>query len=562
MGVDATTLHGDVSADCVRAGDVAVDLFADAGIDLGFHRRLVDYVCKVDGLPADADCVGGATPDAYWSLWWAPRGGEWTYASLGASGLRVPAGGAVLWLWQDDAQRVTPSISPAELGAAGGDAGGDANRDARPTPPASTAMSGELSAALAVGLLILLAVGGRILTRRPTDSHRRAARGVRIARELHPLAWWAWAIALAAAASLTLNPWMHLILLAAVIVVVAARRTDHPWARVFGLYLALGAVIVVVRVVFRLLVGGAYGSTVLVDLPTIPLPTWVRGIQLLGPVTSEALLGGLYDGLRLAVLVICVGAANALANPKRMLASLPSALYEVGTALVVAVNVMPQLAVAVRRVRAAQRLRPAPRGGRGRRMRGARRVLVPVLEDALERSLALAAGMDTRGYGRSGGVSPRHRLVTGALLLAGLIGIGVGVYGVLDLTAPRWLAVPMLAAGVFLAVVGVVLSGRRVGRTRYRPTPWRWPETVVALGGVAVVVGVRIVVERDPLVAAPDLAAAPTLTVLALVVGVVALVGLLAPPAPVSVSSGRPDDPSGDDESDPDPRGRPTGVLA
>jgi energy-coupling factor transport system permease protein len=31
---------------------------------------------------------------------------------------------------------------------------------------------------------------------------------------------------------------------------------------------------------------------------------------------------------------------------------------------------------------------------------------VPVLEDALERSLALAAGMDTRGYGRSGGAPP------------------------------------------------------------------------------------------------------------------------------------------------------------
>ena len=55
----------------------------------------------------------------------------------------------------------------------------------------------------------------------------------------------------------------------------------------------------------------------LLDLPEIPLPDWAAGVRLLGPVTSEALLAGLYDGLRLAAIIICVGAANSLANPKR-----------------------------------------------------------------------------------------------------------------------------------------------------------------------------------------------------------------------------------------------------
>lgn len=524
VGVDATTLEAGVSAACVPAGEVATDLYAEAGIELGFHRRLADYVCQVDGLPADADCVGGAAPDAYWSLWWAEPGGEWTYASLGASGLRVPAGGAVLWLWQGDAARVAPSVTPADLGA-----DGEAPTAAEPTGTKETgdALSAATSAGLACALVALLALTAYALARR---RRHPPARG-RLARELHPLAWWAWAIGLAAAATLTFNPWIHLLLLAAAIVVVAARRTDHPWARVFRLYLALGVVIVVVRVFFRLLVGGAYGETVLLDLPAVPLPDWVHGIQLLGPVTAEALFGGLYDGVRLATLVICVGAANALANPKRMLASLPPALYEVGTALVVAINVMPQLAIATRRVRDAQRLRPSPAAGLGRRRSlSIRRVLVPVLEDALERSLSLAAGMDTRGYGRSGAQSRGHRVLTGALLLAGLIGVGVGVYGVLDLTAPRWLAMPMLGVGVVLAVAGVVLAGRRVGRTRYRPAPWRWPETVVAVSGLAVFVGIRIVVARDPSVAAPDLSAAPLLSVLALVVPLIALAGLAAPP--------------------------------
>ena len=83
-----------------------------------------------------------------------------------------------------------------------------------------------------------------------------------------------------------------------------------------------------------------------------------------------------------------------------------------------------------------------------------RRFLVPVLEDALERSLALAAGMDTRGYGRSGGATRRERWLTGSLLLLALTGICVGTYAWLDPTAPRVLALPMLAAGAAVAVLG------------------------------------------------------------------------------------------------------------
>ena len=82
--------------------------------------------------------------------------------------------------------------------------------------------------------------------------------------------------------------------------------------------------------------------------------------------------------------MICVGAANALANPKRLLRSVPAALHEIGTALVVAVTVLPQLVESARRVRAAQALR----AGDTRRTGRLRRYLVPVLEDALERSLA------------------------------------------------------------------------------------------------------------------------------------------------------------------------------
>jgi energy-coupling factor transport system permease protein len=172
-------------------------------------------------------------------------------------------------------------------------------------------------------------------------------------RTMHPGAWWLWALGLAVAASRTTNPLLIGLVIAVVAMVVAARRGDAPWALSFRIYLLLAALIVVLRVVFRIIFGGGHGEHILFTLPEIPLPEQVAGIRLLGPVAAEQILAGLYDGMRLAAIVLCVGAANALANPKRMLRSLPSALHGVGTAVVVALSVAPQLVDSLLRVRRA-----------------------------------------------------------------------------------------------------------------------------------------------------------------------------------------------------------------
>jgi len=350
----------------------------------------------------------------------------------------------------------------------------------------------------------------------------------RLPRDLHPVAWWLWALGLAAAASFTTNPYVLLLLIGVACLAVAARRSAQPWADSFRIYLWLGVAIVVVRVLFRILLGGGDGGQVLLHLPEIPLPHWTLGLRLLGPVTRESLLAGLYDGLRLAAIVICVGSANALANPKRLLRSVPPALYEIGSALVVAVTVLPQLADSVRRVRAAQVLR----GGDTGRVRGLRRLLIPVLEDALERSLALAAGMDTRGYGRTSGATSRERRTTGGLMLLGLGAVAVGVYGGLDRTTPVWLGRPMLLLGVVVSFVAVRAAGRRVARSRYRPDRWRWPELVVAASGVLVGAAGWWISRHQLTVAYPALSVAPTLSVLALLAVVVGVLGALCSPRP------------------------------
>ncbi|WP_062218092.1 energy-coupling factor transporter transmembrane component T [Streptomyces sp. NBRC 109706] len=315
-------------------------------------------------------------------------------------------------------------------------------------------------------------------------------------RDLHPAAWWVWALGLAVAASRTTNPWLLLTVVAIACHVVVSRRSDAPWAMAFRMYLWLGLAIVLIRVFFRLVFGGAEGSTIVLRLPEIPLPAWAAGIRLFGDVSAESLLGGFYDGLRLATMVICLGAANALANPKRLLKAMPSALYEVGTAVVIALSVFPQLAESVQRVRRARKLRGGG-GGEGR-MNGLRAVVIPVLADALDRSLRLAASMDSRGYGRAGKVAARARLLTGLLMIVGLLGVCVGVYATLDGTTPRFLATPVLVPSLLVALVGFRLAGARVPRTRYRPDRWLLPEVVVAASGVAVAVMLFATSSVDP----------------------------------------------------------------
>ncbi len=171
-------------------------------------------------------------------------------------------------------------------------------------------------------------------------------------RDLHPGAWWGWAVGAAVVASLTRNPLVLALVVAALSYVVVARRTDAAWARSARLYLLLAATIIGIRLVFQMLVGGLREGHVLFRLPRIDLPAWAAGIQIGGPVTAEGLWFTVCDAGRLAVLVWCVGAANTLANPRRLLRTLPHAAHRLATAVAIAVSSAPQLVESTQRVAA------------------------------------------------------------------------------------------------------------------------------------------------------------------------------------------------------------------
>jgi energy-coupling factor transport system permease protein len=343
---------------------------------------------------------------------------------------------------------------------------------------------------------------------------------------VHPWAWWGWAICLAGVASLTSNPLLLTLLAAVITAVVLMRRSAAPWARSVGAYFTLAAFVIGMRVFFQVLIGGSYGDHLLFTLPEIPLPDWAAGIRLGGPVTAEALLYTVYDAARLAVMLLCLGAANSLANPRKALRSVPAALYEASVAVVIALSVAPQLIESAQRVHRARRLR----GNKAKGLRGVPALVIPVLGDAIDRSITLAAGMESRGFARTLGKSSK---AIWALLLVSMMGASLGAFLLLGTTSV-WLAAALLLLGIAGMVIGLRQSGKRLRATQFNPHPWRRRDTtLLGLGLAALSLTAALAnVDRAAMNTSTSPLAWPDLTI-----GMIAILALTAavllPTAPV-----------------------------
>lgn len=182
-----------------------------------------------------------------------------------------------------------------------------------------------------------------------------------------------------------------------------------------------------------------------------------------GAVSSSTLQAATLDGMRLAAIVLSIALANTLANPRKLLKSTPAALYEVATAISVAINLAPQLIESLQRVRRARLLR-----GKSSRVGALAGTVIPVLEDTLERSLSLAASMDARGFGRRGRLTKTASAAIRGVSLVSLVLFAVGSYLLLtnpEVTTPALL---VLGIAVSLVVYVVALSSAKNVRTRYK----------------------------------------------------------------------------------------------
>ncbi len=290
--------------------------------------------------------------------------------------------------------------------------------------------------------------------------------GLRSNRALHPVAWWIWAGWVCVAASQLSNlALLTLISLALGWVVMACKPAVGP-ANEFSMFLKLGLSVIAIRVILQCLFVGATGQTILFNLPEIPLPQWMAGVRLGGPVTAEAALAALTEGVRLAVILLCFGAANTLAPPARLLRYLPRGLQSLGVALTVSLGASAALAAAFARIHRARRLRGMSSGG----FRGALTIVGPVLEEALDRALVTASALDARGFGRRQSNSSTWNLS----LLAGPGVLVAGSY--LLLTAVMIPGILLVAVGLILGWWGFHQIGIGVNTSLYSPDQWSWAE--------------------------------------------------------------------------------------
>jgi hypothetical protein len=113
--VDFHELGGGVRTACDTggAGETADAQLRDVGHALTYVQRQPGFICRIDGRPANDACVNTPPADAYWSLWWSDgTSGKWSYASQGASSLKVPDGGYVGMSWQGRGAKSPPGAPP------------------------------------------------------------------------------------------------------------------------------------------------------------------------------------------------------------------------------------------------------------------------------------------------------------------------------------------------------------------------------------------------------------------------------------------------------------------
>ncbi len=306
-------------------------------------------------------------------------------------------------------------------------------------------------------------------------------------RFLHSGAWWLWAILMAAIAAGTTNPIYLFSIILVVLLVVKYRKSDAPWSKSIKGFIYLGILIVVIRTFLVIITPDIFGDYVLFTLPEIQLPSIFAGIKIGGAIKANTLYFAFKQGLRFATILICIGAAQSLASPYRLLKSVPAALYEIGLSIIVAMTFAPQLAQDAKRVREAQFLR-------GRKIKGIKsfaKTIVPILEGAMERALNLASSMDSRGYGRKVHQTKMKKNLTNIFMLMGLLGIIFGLSGLLGVFSQTNIGFLNLFLGLFFAIFALWFAGKNASRTKYRADKWEIPEVLVVFSAIFGLVALR-----------------------------------------------------------------------
>lgn len=313
---------------------------------------------------------------------------------------------------------------------------------------------------------------------------------MRLTGQVQASSWWLLATSLAILASVSSLPGIAAVVLVSIALPMALRRNSAS-SFSLGFYVKIAAAVVVIRILFRVIFNyGSLDSWVLLNLPQFDLDLGAAGtVRLFGTLTWSTFQSGLTDGLRLAAIILSVAMANLLADPRALMRALPPVFREVATSISIAINLAPQLIASFQRVKKAQALRGHTKG-----IGAMGAIVIPVLEDSIDKSMALAASMESRGFARRGVFSSTQQRAIRALTLTALASFAIAIFTLLTGLQSELIGLCLIVVGATLLVLALRLSSRGHHQTRYRQlVPNRRDFVVYAASAMVLAVGLMAV---------------------------------------------------------------------
>jgi energy-coupling factor transport system permease protein len=104
--------------------------------------------------------------------------------------------------------------------------------------------------------------------------------------------------------------------------------------------------------------------------------------------------------------------------------------------------------------------------------------VIPVLEDAIDSSLSLAASMDSRGFGRRGNMSKSLVLSArlSSLMAVGFLSIGSFTLLVGQTQTLGWV---LIGVGIMASFASIRINSKSQIRTRYEPAKLQFFDAIV-----------------------------------------------------------------------------------
>lgn len=347
---------------------------------------------------------------------------------------------------------------------------------------------------------------------------------------LHALTWTVWMLAAALCTQAAPGPIPITTILVITLVIVEVHGQRSALASAFPIMVLLGVTFGLIRVLISVLTTHA-NLHVLFTMPALTVPRWLGGFTVGGTIERNVLLQSLTEAYTVVGLIAAFAAWNAVVSHHEVLRAVPRVFHEPALVVTIAIAFVPSTLSTLRTVMLADRARC---GGEPVRRGRLRRLILPVFEGGLERAIALAESMDSRGLGHS--PPSKHENIAGWLTLAGLLGF---VASIIALVSQANVASGIAAAvGIAAILAAIVVASQGSQRTRYRPrslTRIDW--LVMALTAIAAV-GVALASARnyDGLTWSPE----PSLAWPAVNYTVIGLLALLLAPLLVMVPAAAP----------------------